>query len=74
MLGVQARSVFAPEITTAAGALDASRYSAASPDRLQIPPPAGDGSDRKVAEMGLDLSKLTPLGCGVLDLCRFVAA
>jgi len=60
-VGVQALSVFAAEITTAAGAMDASRYAASSPDRLQIPPPAN--ADRSaLSRMGLDLSKLSPLG------------
>ena len=60
-VGVQALSVFAAEITTAAGAMDASRYAASSPDRLQFPPPAN--ADRSaLSRMGLDLSKLSPLG------------
>lgn len=60
--GVQARSIFAPEVTTAPAAVNPGRYPMASPDqRLQIPPP--EGADRSaLRQMGLDLSKLTPLG------------
>jgi predicted acyltransferase (DUF342 family) len=60
--GVQARSVFAPEVTTAPAAVDPARHPMASQDqRLQIPPP--DGANRSaLRQMGLDLSKLTPLG------------
>jgi hypothetical protein len=59
--GVQVRSVFAPEVTTAPGALDAGRYPITSGERLQIPPPAS-ADKSALSEMGLDVSKLTPLG------------
>lgn len=60
--GVEARSVFAPEVTTVPGALDAGRYPIASPEeRVQIPPSADAGSSA-LRQMGLDPAKLTPLG------------
>ena len=64
--GVQARSVFAPQVTTAPGALDASVPPATSAEqRIQIPPPfpPGAGADSSaLSRMGLDRSKLKALG------------
>ena len=57
--GVQALSVFAPEVTTAPGAVDASVPPTTSPEqRVQIPPPA----NADLSRVGLDRSKLTALG------------
>ena len=60
-VGAQALSVFAPEITTAPGALNGGQPQIASGDRLQIPPPAG-ADPEKMKRMGFDPAKLTPLG------------
>jgi hypothetical protein len=61
-VGVEAQSVFAPEVTTAPGAVDAGPYPIASPEQLlQIPPSAG-ADPNALRQMGLDLAKLTPLG------------
>jgi len=60
--GVQARSVFAPEVTTAPAAVDAGSNPIASPEQLlQIPP--ATGADRSaLIRMGLDPAKLMTLG------------
>lgn len=60
-VGAQARSVFAPEITTAPAALDPGVGAVYPEKRLQIPPPAG-ASPTALSQMGLDLAKLKPLG------------
>jgi hypothetical protein len=60
-VGVQARSVFAPEVITAPGAIDDSPYPTAQGEILQIPPPA-DADRNALRQMGLDVAKLTPLG------------
>jgi len=60
-VGAQARSVFAPEITTAPASVGASPHTTDPQRRLQIPPQAG-ADPSALKQMGLDPAKLTALG------------